>query len=504
MSNGYKGLRNYQAKTINMLFDKIKNGYKSVIVVLSCGAGKSTIFSKLCELCVHKQKKVLFIAHRQKLVLQFADRLKSQFGIDCNIIMGKLYSDMFPIYVASKDTLISKTFPDVDIVIIDECHRAEGARYKTIIDHYISNGKVVVGLTATPERLDGKGLASFETYINPVKMKWLIEQGYLVETLAYVVDTKYDYSTVKIGVNGDYAESGLYDLYDNNASYEEVVRAYNKISPGEPTIVFAININHSEKLKKEFEKYGIACGIVHSQIEEDQNKVYERFQNREFPVLINCNTLIEGADFDFITTVMLVRRTLSKMYYVQMVGRVQRKYEGKKYGKVIDFGNHHEIHPPVEEYDLQDFDIHRTKKEKRLEIPKEFQQKLCEKCEVANHPNSKVCKNCGNLFALVYEDVILASGLVMKILDKNAASFNRYRLMTQNEARKQHVGLLLYIAVVKGYKKGWAARVLQERDPENYGDAAWWELYKELEAQEAQLGVKEQRLEIEKLNLVKK
>ena len=175
-------LRDYQIGTINQLFAEIRNGNKRVLVVLSCGAGKSTIFSQVCKMAQDGGRKVLFVVHRKKLVHQFKERLQKQFGVGSGLILaGNKENRRWNVQVASIQTLVGRDFPEADLIIFDESHHIKSNQFMKVVDHY--SDKVLVGLTATPERLDGSGLGDvFTSLINPIKMDQLIAKGFLVKT----------------------------------------------------------------------------------------------------------------------------------------------------------------------------------------------------------------------------------------------------------------------------------------------------------------------------------
>lgn len=480
-------LREYQVRTINKLFEAIREGSKSVLVVLSCGAGKSTIFSKFCQLCVDKNKKVLFIVHRRNLVEQFAKRLYDQFGIMSGLIMSGVEQRRENILVASKQTLINRNWPDVDVIIIDEAHNAKSSDYMKIVQHYKDLGKIIVGLTATPERLDGSGLGDiFDTYINPIKMGELIDLEYLVPTKIVSVDLTIDYKKVTV-TNGDYTIGKMYEAYDNKVHYEDIVKNYIEHAGGKIAVCFCVNMDHTERMCQTFNEMGIKAAYIHSGTSiEERDKIFKSFRAKEIQVLVNCNVLIEGADFDFIECGILARMTKSKMYYVQMVGRVQRKYEGKKEALILDFGQNGIEHGYVEEYDVGGFDLSSKKRSNKGgdETPK---YKICENCFTLNKVSAQNCISCGVPFKFIMKPVELSTGIKMVVLDREESIFNKYRFMSHKNCKDQASGLLLMIAKIKGYKEAWAIVTMKERS-EVYQQASYREIKNDLLEAEKNLG----------------
>lgn len=485
----------FQNLTIKQLLDKIREGHKSVLVILSCGSGKSTIFSRFTEICHSQNKRVLFIVHRRNLVMQFKDRLMKQFGLDSDVIMGNnKYNPNSMILVASKDTLKNREYPDADAIIVDEAHNGKAGEFLKIINHYKNLGKVIIGLTATPERLDGSGLGDiFETYINPIKMQELINIGRIVDVQAYDVDLGIDYSRLTIS-KGEFKESELYGMYDNNASYTDIVEQYKEKAGGKKFICFAVNKDHAYNLNDAFSKYGIKTEVVLSDTPDlVRDNIYSLFRNGDLDGIINCRILIEGADFDFVDAVIMATATNSVMYYVQMTGRCQRSYKGKEHGIVLDFGGNTMRHGLITMYDQREFDLNGKKKSTKEK--KEAPTKVCEYCLNINHMSARNCKSCGAPFKIVEREVQLSTGIKMRLIEKEAMIFETYRMMDFGKLKRLPAGLLLLAERIRGYKSGWAVNVMRERD-EVYANATYQQVFRELEVQEKEMGFDEMRKKI--------
>lgn len=116
-------LREYQSETVKQLFQKLREGKKRILVVLSCGAGKSTIFSHVCHLAEKGGRRVLFVVHRKKLVHQFKERLEKQFNVESGLLLsGHNEERHHSIQVASIQSLMNREFPEADLIIFDEAH----------------------------------------------------------------------------------------------------------------------------------------------------------------------------------------------------------------------------------------------------------------------------------------------------------------------------------------------------------------------------------------------
>jgi superfamily II DNA or RNA helicase len=244
-------LRDYQTKGTKMLNQAIRQGFKRILWVYSTGAGKSSVSSAYVKKCVENGKKVLFFVHSKELVVQFAQRLYHQFGIRSGIIMSKVEpARHLPVQVASIQTLVRRKYPPADIIFIDEAHRAKANTYQKVLEQYPN--AIVVGLTATPFRGDGKGLGDiFETIVHPIKIRELIAKKYLVPTQVFTSDSTPDMSDVNT-VRGDYDQKQMLQKFQEGTVITGVVQNYLRNANGKKAIVFNINVEHSKTMNRLF------------------------------------------------------------------------------------------------------------------------------------------------------------------------------------------------------------------------------------------------------------
>jgi DNA repair protein RadD len=477
-------LRDYQKLTIHQLFTEIRNGNKRVLVVLSCGAGKSTIFSQVCKMAQDGGRKVLFVVHRKKLVHQFKERLQKQFGVGSGLILaGNKENRRRNVQVASIQTLVGRDFPEADLIIFDESHHIKSNQFMKVVDHY--SEKALVGLTATPERLDGSGLGDvFTSLINPIKMDQLISKGFLVKTKPYAPSRKVDLSKVHIRA-GEFVESEMFDAFNSIHAYADVVAMYKKHCAGKRMIVFNVNVQHSITMTQYFNEAGIPSAHIDGNTPDDEREaLLAKVESNEILVLNNVAVFIEGLDVPMIEACCLNRATNSKTVYVQSIGRAQRPAEGKTEAIVLDFGGNTERHGFVEDYDQQVFLLEKSKGKKQVQ---EAKAKECPECGKMNPPRTKFCE-CGFEWKAVTEKVVLGSGVEMEVLSRDAITINQIKLMQFSKLKLVHEGKLLLAEKVRGYKKGWAVRVLNDRD-EKWGQCSWNQCVSFLEEKEMELGL---------------
>ena len=450
-------LRDYQKKGKSMLYESIRNGARKICWVFPTGAGKSTIASSVVKDAILKKRKVLFVVHSKELVLQFKDRLKTQFGVSSGVIMAGHKSEPYDVQVASLQTLVRRPMPEAHIVIIDECHRAKSASYLKIVEHY--SDRIIIGLTATPFRMDGKPLGDiFEEIVHPIKIQELVARGKLVPTEAHVPKDEVDMSNVKT-IAGDFAKDEMYARFNDKRILNGIVKNYKSIANGKKAIVFCCNVAHSKQIKESFEMEGIKCGQVDGTTSKVQREVnVEMFRVGQIKVLCNVGVYCEGFDIPDCEVVILGRATKSLGLYVQMVGRGLRPAEGKKKCIVIDHGGNVLRHGFVEDYDSIEFDLNEKRKSKVMTPRK------CKNCGVGamRRINAMmVCSCCSYSVDVSREDKVKFSDgeVEFEILQRDKA---RLTSIATKSARELKLGELRIYQRIKGYQFGWCKHQAQK------------------------------------------
>lgn len=175
--------RPYQVQSIDNTKDALRRGIKRILIQASTGAGKTVIAARIIELAVNKGSNVLFIAHRKELIHQTSKKLESM-GIHHGVIMAGSKPASSNVQVASVQTIINREKPKADIVFFDEAHLSVSASFLSLVEHY--QDAVIIGLTATPVRLDGRGLGEiYHEMVQVVPMRDLIEAGFFSKTARF-------------------------------------------------------------------------------------------------------------------------------------------------------------------------------------------------------------------------------------------------------------------------------------------------------------------------------
>lgn len=314
-------LRPYQQEGENNIFAAWKAGEKNVMYQLVTGGGKTVLFVDIIKKFLLKKRRVILIAHREELITQAWNTLYRN-----QIYAGIIKADVKPNYalpcqVASIQTIIRRQkLPPADLVIIDEAHHSqEDNSYGTVLDrHYPA--AYVLGVTATPYRLGGKGFTNlFDRLILGPKFTDLVNWGYLTP-LRYFVAGIPDLRGVKIQ-GGDYNQEQAEKAMD----LVPLVDSYFEHCQGMSGVVFAVNVNHSRKIVDQYNANNVPAAHLDATTPSAERKqILEDFKNGRVKVISNVGIITEGFDFPDMEFVQLARPTLSLSLYLQMVGRVTR------------------------------------------------------------------------------------------------------------------------------------------------------------------------------------
>jgi superfamily II DNA or RNA helicase len=460
-------LRPYQTAVIADVDAKIGEGKRRIIVVAPTGSGKTIVATEITNDAMSKAQHVLFLAHTREIIKQTSAKLYAN-GIEHGIVQaGYMTRPDEPVQVASVQTLWSRAMrtnrmelPPADLIIVDEAHHATANTWRKIVDAY--PGAVLIGLTATPCRGDGRGLGGiFDVIVECPQVAELIAQKYLVRTRVYA-PTDPDLKGVEVR-QGDYAENQLADRMDRPQLIGDIVSHWHKHGGSRRTVCFAVNVPHSLHIRDEFNQSGIkAEHIDGSTPKVERDAILSRLASGETQVVTNCMVLTEGWDMPEVSCCILARPTRKMGLYRQMIGRVLRPAPDKINAIILDHSGAVFRHGFVE--DRVDWRLDPDKRStspahaKRLELGYCSRLLECSQCgsiRVAGEP----CGHCGFLPQRPPQAVAIKDG--------DLALVDRQRRIAQvisdpGERIRWH-GMLTYIAHERGYQNGWIAHKFRDR-----------------------------------------
>ena len=335
-------LRDYQKKCIDAIECEFEKR-QTQLVQLPTGSGKTVIlwsFLKRHNLCS------LIVAPTRDLIEQL-------YETGCNFVDKKdIYLKKRSDYVKRKHTIttmqgltwmIKKNKGhclDFDILIIDEAHRSQAKTYREFIEKYIEGtSRKCLGLTATPERLDGKSLIDiFEIISFKRSLIDLIRKKHLTDIKYFKIKT--DVKMVDLVYRaGDFSSANLKQL-DTPKRNGIIVDIVLKKIKNKKTLVFCLSVEHAKFVAALLCEKGIkSCAIYGTLCMTKRREILDRFKRGEIQVLTNCQLLTEGFDEPSIEVMILARPTRSKALYCQMIGRGVRPFKNKCFCDVYDLSD---------------------------------------------------------------------------------------------------------------------------------------------------------------------
>lgn len=330
-------LRPYQVAAIDETREKIRASAPKVLIIIPTGGGKTVVAAEIIRSAESKGSRVLFLAHRRELIQQTCDKLR-RFGVRHGVVMAGMRAALqLPVQVASVQTLARRpgVLSRVDLIFLDEAHHVTTEnQYSEVLGWYPA--AKVVGLTATPWRLDGKGLADvFGAHVIGSTPRQLRDEGFLVPVGGWEYEG-IDTSGARVE-RGDYRMSDIQASATSRRVVGDIVTEWQAHAAGRRTILFASSVAQSQLMVAEFQRQGVAAEHVDGTMPAaERDGILARLREGRTLLVSNCNVLTEGFDCPELEVCILARPTLSTSLYLQMVGRVLRPAAGKALARIHD------------------------------------------------------------------------------------------------------------------------------------------------------------------------
>lgn len=341
--------RGAQIEALCALENTRAEGARRALVQAATGVGKTY----LAAFDSKKYERVLFVAHREEILKQAAESFKNvRNSEDYGFFDGESKCTDKSVIFASVATLgrneylNNKYFPSdyFNYVVIDEFHHAINDQYQRIVNYF--KPQFLLGLTATPERMDGRNIYEICDYnvAYEISLKEAINKGMLVPFHYYGIFDDTDYSKIHI-VRGRYDEKELNETYIGNVHRYELIYKYYCKYGSRQALGFCCSKEHAREMAKEFSSRGIPSVAVFSdasgEYTEKRNVAIQKLKNGEIKVIFSVDMFNEGVDITSVDMVMFLRPTESPIVFLQQLGRGLRKYRGKEFLTVLDFiGNY--------------------------------------------------------------------------------------------------------------------------------------------------------------------
>lgn len=341
--------RGAQIEALYALENSRAEGAAKGLVQAATGIGKTY----LAAFDSAPYQRVLFVAHREEILQQAAVSFRNvRQSDDYGFFDGKHKDTDKAVIFASVATLGREEYLKeeyfnpkyFDYLVIDEFHHAVTAQYQRIVNYF--KPRFLLGLTATPERLDGRNIFEICDYNVPyeISLKEAINKGILVPFHYYGIYDETDYSSLHL-VRGRYDEKELNETYIGNVKRYDLIYKYYRKYPSKRALGFCCSRQHAEEMAKEFCARGVKAVAVYSNADGafsvDREQAISKLKNREIDVIFSVDMFNEGVDIAALDMVLFLRPTESPIVFLQQLGRGLRTYRGKEYLNVLDFiGNY--------------------------------------------------------------------------------------------------------------------------------------------------------------------
>lgn len=453
-------LRPYQVDIINEARALMTSGNKSVIIQSPTGSGKTLLTADMLGAAADKGMTSWFVVHRRELIKQ-SMRTFADVGIPHGVVAAGFMGDpMHKIQIASVQTLARRhhRLRPPSLIVWDECHHVAAKSWSDI--HAAFPKAYHIGLTATPERLDGKGLGKwFSAMVHGPAVTWLVERGFLVPYKLFA-PSKIDLSDVRVRM-GDYDKPGMILAVDKPKIIGDAIEHYQKHAPGKRAVVFCASIKHSKHVVNLFNEAGIPAAHVDGETDTIvRDEAVRRFERGEIKILSNVELFGEGFDLPALEVAILLRPTKSLGLYLQQVGRSLRPSpnSGKQAALILDHAGNCERHGLPDEERAWSL-AGRAGSGGRDGTPVGI--RTCPKCYAVQRPGSANCRFCGALLPVKSREIQEQEGELVEV-DKDAM---RRRQAKRQQGRADSLEDLVALGRERGYRRPflWAKHVFNAR-----------------------------------------
>lgn len=473
-------LRTYQSTVVTDIRNAYAEKKRAPLVVLPTGGGKTTIFAYVTASAASKNKCVFLLCHRAELVKQISATL-ARFGCRHQVIApgpivrqvqvaqfkehGRTYiAHDARVYVASVQTLVKRLeqYPAPDIIVVDEAHHLTlDSTWGRVISAYPA--AKLLPVTATPIRLDGKGLGVgaggfADAMIMGPTMRELIDAGHLSPYRIFAPPNALDLTGVRTRM-GDYAKDQLAGAVDKPAITGDAVQHYQRLCAGKRAVAFCVSVAHAQHVANEFKEAGVPAEFLDGTLDAmERDRIIKRFEAGETLVMSSCDIVSEGFDLPAIEAAILLRPTQSLSLYLQQVGRALRVFPGKREAVILDHVGAVATHGlPDEE---REWSLEGVKKGKKAANDNEPDVAIttCTKCFTIHRP-APVCPTCGHVYPVHERKIETTDGELVELGSEQLEAMRRQKRLMQGKA--QTVDELM---ATMGMGRAQATKVLQARE----------------------------------------
>ncbi len=453
-----------QIELIEGIREELRCGSRSVLAVASTGFGKTVVSAFMAKEAAAKGKRVWFLCHLKNLLAQTSQAFWSMHIEHGLIASGKRLSKL-PVQVGTIGTAVRRLdqMEAPDLIILDEAHLAMAKSWLTIVEWAKARGTIIVGNSATPERLDGKGLGYiFDSMTEARPMRWLIDNSRLSDYVVYSTREPLDTSSLKTRA-GDFAADQVEEMMNKPKLIGDAAIHWKKYASGMRTIAYCATIKHSEATAALFNAAGIPAIHVDGETPDKELKeAISGFADGKYMVMCNVQLMTTGFDLSAqvgrevpIEACIILRPTQSVALYMQMVGRALRRKP--RPAVILDHAGcvlRHGLPDDDREWSLEG---RKKCKRKASDEEPDVNVQQCHECHANFRPGPGNCPACGaELKKLERREVEVEDGELVKV---DVEAFRRVQRREQGQAKSLRD--LVALGMRRGMKNpsAWAANV---------------------------------------------
>lgn len=382
------------------------NEHGNTLGVANTGFGKTVALSATVAEQVNGTGRALVLQHRDELTRQNSatfSRVAPEIPVSFYTAGQKSWRGRVTFGMVQTMANAVDSMPKIDLLVIDEAHHVASASYQKVVGRAreINPEMKILGVTATPERSDRKGLANtFTNVADIVTIGEMVQAGHLVPPKAMVVDigTQESLRTLKRSA-GDYDQAEVEAIQNTTIHNNQIVEHWMQNASERPTVAFCSTIQHSLDVRDAFREMNVEAEAVHGDMPvKERRAILSAYDRGDIPVLANPMILTEGWDCQLCSCVVLLRISSHKSTMIQMVGRGLRKLDPRRYpGRVkqdclvLDFGISLLTHGDL------NADVRLRYKDDDKE-PGEVRKKDCPECKAKLPIQTRECPLCGYEF----------------------------------------------------------------------------------------------------------
>lgn len=436
----------------------MREGCHSLIICAPTGSGKTALAAKMLHTAAGKGMTSWFCCHRRELIKQSIKAFRLE-GLRAGVVAAGFFKNERALtQIASIPTLAQRylNLRAPNLMVWDEAHHIAAGSWSKIRKAYPK--AFHIGLTATPQRLDGKGLREwFQELVMGPSVKWLIENNFLAPYRLYAPA---GISTEGIGLSmGDFQRGQLEAAADKPKITGDAINHYQRLAAGKRAVVFCVSVKHSKDVVAQFNAAGIPAAHVDGETDVyERDEAIKKFERGEIRVLSNVELFGEGFDLPAIEVAILLRPTHSLGLYLQQCGRALRPCPGKLEAIILDHAGNCRRHGLPD--DEREWSLDGAARKKNGGGHVSVSVRICPKCFAGQPSTLPSCKFCGHIFEIQSRRVEEVDGELVEI---DPALLRREKAREQGQA--QTIDDLARIGIARGYKKPWqwAAYVFKAR-----------------------------------------